>query len=47
MLALTGALVEREPPRIAPPIDAKRAATELLDYLARYGYHSPVGRDAE
>jgi electron transfer flavoprotein beta subunit len=38
LLALTGALVTREPPRIVGPLDAGAAADELLAYLARHGY---------
>jgi electron transfer flavoprotein beta subunit len=38
LLALTGALVAHDPPRIVGPIDAAGAADELLDYLRRHGY---------
>ena len=38
LLALTGALVAHDPPRIVGPADAATAADELLDYLRRHGY---------
>jgi electron transfer flavoprotein beta subunit len=37
LLALTGALVARDPPRIVGPLDAAGGVEELLDYLARHG----------
>lgn len=38
MLALTGALVERTPPKVVRPATAEEAARELLDYLRQHGY---------
>jgi electron transfer flavoprotein beta subunit len=38
MLALTGALVERTPPKLLRPETAEEAARELLDYLRQHGY---------
>lgn len=38
LLALTGALVERTPPKLVRPATAEEAARELLDYLRRRGY---------
>ncbi|WP_205660571.1 mycofactocin-associated electron transfer flavoprotein beta subunit [Amycolatopsis antarctica] len=38
LLALTGALVEREPPRLTYPADANAAADELLAFLRQHGY---------
>lgn len=38
MLALTGALVERTPPKVLRPATAEEAARELLDYLRQHGY---------
>jgi electron transfer flavoprotein beta subunit len=38
LLALTGALVAHDPPRIIGPLAAADAATELLDYLRGHGY---------
>lgn len=38
MLALTGALVERTPPKVVRPKTPADAARELLDYLRRHGY---------
>jgi electron transfer flavoprotein beta subunit len=38
LLALTGALSEREPPRIVGPLDPVEAADELIGYLSRSGY---------
>ncbi|TNC28983.1 mycofactocin-associated electron transfer flavoprotein beta subunit [Amycolatopsis alkalitolerans] len=38
VLALTGALVERTPPKVVRPETAEEAARELLDYLRRHGY---------
>jgi electron transfer flavoprotein beta subunit len=41
LLTLTGALTNREPPRIVGPLGAAEAADELLAYLERNGYHQP------
>jgi electron transfer flavoprotein beta subunit len=41
LLALTGALSNREPPRIVGPLGPAEAADELLDYLDRHGYGVP------
>jgi len=38
VLALTGALIDREPPTVLGPVDAAAAADALLGYLARNGY---------
>ncbi|NMH95638.1 putative mycofactocin-associated electron transfer flavoprotein, partial [Pseudonocardia bannensis] len=38
LLALTGALVERTPPRVIRPASPAQAADELLGYLRRHGY---------
>jgi electron transfer flavoprotein beta subunit len=38
LLALTGALVAHDPPRIVGPLDPDGAADELLDYLRRHRY---------
>lgn len=38
LLALTGALSTREPPRVVGPLPAAEAADELLGYLTRRGY---------
>jgi electron transfer flavoprotein beta subunit len=38
LLALTGALVAHDPPRIIGPLAPADAATELLDYLRGHGY---------
>ncbi len=38
LLALTGALSDREPARVVGPLTAAEAADELLAYLARRGY---------
>lgn len=38
MLALTGALVERDPPRVLTPAGAAEAADELLGFLRQHGY---------
>jgi len=38
IVALTGALSERQPPRIVGPVGAVEAADELLDFLARQGF---------
>jgi electron transfer flavoprotein beta subunit len=38
VLALTGALVEREPPRVVTPASAAEAADELLGFLRQHGY---------
>jgi electron transfer flavoprotein beta subunit len=37
LLALTGALSNREPPRIAGPLPAEQAAAEVLEFLRRSG----------
>jgi electron transfer flavoprotein beta subunit len=42
LLALTGALADRDPPRVVGPLPAAAAADELLDYLGRHGY-GPAG----
>jgi electron transfer flavoprotein beta subunit len=38
VLALTGALVDRDPPTVISPADAASAADALLSYLTRNGY---------
>jgi electron transfer flavoprotein beta subunit len=38
LLALTGALIERTPPKVLRPATAAEAARELLDYLRQHGY---------
>lgn len=38
VLALTGALVDRDPPTVSNPADAASAADALLSYLTRNGY---------
>jgi electron transfer flavoprotein beta subunit len=38
LLALTGALVSQDPPRLVGPVDPATAAGELFDYLQRHGY---------
>ncbi|WP_214368857.1 mycofactocin-associated electron transfer flavoprotein beta subunit [Pseudonocardia sp. H11422] len=38
LLALTGALAERTPPRVVRPGSPAQAADELLGYLRRHGY---------
>jgi electron transfer flavoprotein beta subunit len=38
LLALTGALVAHDPPRLVGPVDADGAVDELLDFLGRHGY---------
>ena len=38
LLALTGALLTREPPTVVGPVDAPEAADALLEFLARHGY---------
>lgn len=38
LLALTGALVERDSPTVVGPLDAAEAADQLLGYLRRQGY---------
>jgi electron transfer flavoprotein beta subunit len=38
LLALTGALVSHDPPRLVGPVDADGAVDELLDFLSRHGY---------
>lgn len=40
LLALTGALVQRQPARVIGPVDPAGAAEELLAYLARIGVHT-------
>jgi electron transfer flavoprotein beta subunit len=40
LLALTGALLEHEPPTVVTPADAAEAADVLLEFLARHGYLS-------
>lgn len=40
LLALTGALLEHEPPTVVTPADAGEAADVLLEFLARHGYLS-------
>jgi hypothetical protein len=35
--ALSGVLSQHEPPAVVGPVDADRAARELLDYLRRSG----------
>ena len=40
LLALTGALVAHDPPRVVGPIGAGEAADELLAYLTAHGYRS-------
>ena len=37
-LELTGALVQRTPPAVVGPLSPQEAASELLDYLRRWGY---------
>jgi electron transfer flavoprotein beta subunit len=39
-LELTGALVQRTPPTVVGPLPPEAAASELLDYLRRWGYVS-------
>ena len=43
LLALTGALVAHDPPRLVGPVDADGAVDELLDFLGRHGYLDPPG----
>ena len=38
VLALTGALVERTPPRVVRPATPAEAADELLDFLRKHGF---------
>lgn len=38
VVALTGALVERDPPTVLGPLDAATAADELIAFLVRHGY---------
>ncbi len=38
LLALTGALVERDPPTVIGPVDAGAAADAVLGFLVRHGY---------
>ena len=38
VLALTGALVDHDPPTVVGPVGAAEAADALLDYLVRHGY---------
>jgi electron transfer flavoprotein beta subunit len=40
VLALTGALVAHDPPRIVGPLDTDGGVEELLDYLARHGFRA-------
>jgi electron transfer flavoprotein beta subunit len=40
VLALTGALRDREPPTVIGPLGAADAADALLGYLARHGYRA-------
>lgn len=40
LLALTGALLEHEPPTVVGPLGAREAADVLLDFLVRQGYLS-------
>ncbi len=44
LLALTGALVDHDPPRLVGPIDADGAVDELLDFLVHHGYLDPQAR---
>jgi electron transfer flavoprotein beta subunit len=46
LLALTGALVAHDPPRLVGPIDADGAVDELLDLLGRHGYLDRPGEGA-
>jgi electron transfer flavoprotein beta subunit len=41
--ALSGVLTRREPPAVIGPVDAGRAAGELMDYLRRSGYLPQAG----
>jgi len=41
VLALTGALVERDPPTVIGPVDAEAAADAFLSFLVRHGYLEP------
>ncbi|TDP93980.1 mycofactocin-associated electron transfer flavoprotein beta subunit [Labedaea rhizosphaerae] len=41
VLALTGALTERTPPRVVRPASAAEAADELLDFLRKHGFLEP------
>ena len=45
LLALTGALTNREPPRIVGPVGAAEAADELLAFLERNGYRPATEPD--
>jgi dienelactone hydrolase len=38
VLALTGALLDRDPPTVISPADTASAADALLSYLTRNGY---------
>ena len=40
LIALTGALLDHEPPTIVGPVDAAGAVDALLDFLVRHGYLS-------
>ena len=40
LLALTGALLEHDPPTIVGPVDAPEAVDVLLEFLVRHGYLS-------
>jgi electron transfer flavoprotein beta subunit len=46
LLALTGALVAHDPPRLVGPVDADGAVDELLDFLGRHGYLDRPGAGA-
>ena len=43
LAALSGVLTHREPPAVIGPVDAGRAARELMDYLRRSGYVPQAG----
>jgi electron transfer flavoprotein beta subunit len=40
LLSLTGALVDREPPTVIGPVDAGKAADELMAFFERNGYRA-------
>lgn len=46
ILSLTGALVQREPPRVVGPVRPAEAARELLEFLRRAGVEVVQARDA-
>jgi electron transfer flavoprotein beta subunit len=46
LLALTGALVAHDPPRLVGPVDADEAVDELLEFLGRHGYLDRQDDDA-